>query len=109
MNIEITEDDFDFLYQTSCKVIDDMKDSWRFEHHFGNDMETLKSIDKPLYAYWTGGQDNNLQALVAYKLLSKQYKSGLFWDMAPQSDKTNDVWGWCVISTRPNEGLEELR
>tara|TARA_R110000824_G_scaffold275845_1_gene464427 strand:+ start:290 stop:625 length:336 start_codon:yes stop_codon:yes gene_type:complete len=109
MYIEITEEDFDFLHHTSCKLSDELIDIWRFEHHFGNrftryDMETLKSLNKSIYAYWIDGQDNNLQALVAYKLLSKQHKSGLFWDPMPINDKVNDVWGWCVISTRLNEG-----
>ena len=117
MYIEITDEDFGFLYHESYKLIQDRRLSLyncieRLEHHFGKrftrgDIEILKNLNKDLYAYCIDGHDNNLQALVAYKLLSKQHESGLFWDPMLKNDKFNEAYGWVVISTRPNEVLEE--
>jgi len=113
VNIEITDEDFGFLYDESYKIIQDNRLSLsdhieRLEHHFGKrftrgDIEILKNLNKDLYAYCIDGHDNKLQALVIYKLLSKKYESGLFWDQTLKNDKFNEAYGWVVISTRPND------
>jgi len=120
VSIEITDEDFGFLYHESYKIIQDKRLSKydrierladhidRLDYHFGSrftlgDIEDLKHLNQDLYAYCIDGHDNNLQALVTYKLLSKKYESGLFWDQTLKNDKFNEAYGWVVISTRPND------
>ena len=87
MSVDLSDKDIESLNNSSMTSFYHAQSN-RFEHHKGN-IEDIKEDGKGTLLWY--GEDNKLDALIAYQYYSQEHKCVLLWDMVE-----NSTMQWCL-------------